>query len=161
MRLVLYADSKESDQVLVRRAFERYGFTQNLITVGDGDAVIAYLSGRGKYADRDLFPLPALIVLETRLGGRVARDLVQWIRFQKNLRKIPIVIFSSWEMSSDIQEAYNIGVNSYIVKASDPKAFESQVRRVIDFWLRFNVTEGKIPAGLEVPPPGLEKNQRN
>src|SRR5690242_12264938 len=115
MRFVLYADQKDSDITLVRRAFGRYGFAKYLATVTDGDEVIAYLSGKAKYADRNLFPLPSLISLEIKLGRRTACDVVQWIRSQKGLCKIPVVIFTSWEMPSDIQQAYYIGANSYVL----------------------------------------------
>jgi DNA-binding NarL/FixJ family response regulator len=161
MRFVLYADQKDSDIALVRGAFGRHGLSKYLATVADGDEVIAYLSGDGQYADRKAFPLPALIILETKLGRRTSSDVLKWIRCQRELRKIPVVIFTSWEMPSEIQQAYCFGANSYVLKAVDPTEFEQQIRRIIDFWLRLNVTEGNVPAGLQSLPPNQDKNQMN
>jgi CheY-like chemotaxis protein len=161
MRFVLYADQKDSDITLVRCAFERYGLANHLVTVAEGDEIIAYLSGKAQYADRKTFPLPALIILEIKLGRQTACDVVQWIRSQNELRKIPVVIFTSLEMPSDIQQAYYFGANSYVLKASDPREFKQQIHRMIDFWLKLNVTEGNVPAGLRHMSPSQDKNQMN
>ncbi|MDB6123758.1 MAG: Response regulator receiver protein [Pedosphaera sp.] len=161
MRFVLYVDQKNSDALLIHRAFERYGFGPHLQVVSSGPEAMAYLAGTDKYNDRILFPLPSLIILETNLVGLSAFDLVKWIRSCPPLARIPIVIFTAWELPSDLELAYSVGANSYILKSTDAQEFEQQVRQMIDFWLKMNVTVGKVPVGLEKLPPAPRTNGQN
>ena len=80
-----------------------------------------------------------------------AFELVEWIRSDARLLKIPVVIFTGWEMPSDIELSYKLGANSYVLKSNDPTGFENQIRKILDFWLKANVTTGKVPGGLKTP----------
>jgi CheY-like chemotaxis protein len=65
-RRVLYVEDDPNDVVLLRRAFKRAELMNELIHVGDGEKAIAYLQGRGEYADRDRFPIPSLLIIDLK-----------------------------------------------------------------------------------------------
>src|SRR5581483_1794343 len=99
-----------------RRAFAKANVPNPLIIVGDGDAAIAYLAGVDGYADRTRFPLPALVLLDLKLPRRSGLEVLEWIRKQPGVRRIPVVVLTSSRQRPDVDCAYDLGANSYLVK---------------------------------------------
>ena len=80
--VILLAEDEENDVLLVQRAFARGGLANPLFVVRDGDEAISYLSGIGKYADREEFPFPDLLLLDLKMPGVDGLGVLRWVRQQ-------------------------------------------------------------------------------
>jgi CheY-like chemotaxis protein len=106
--------------------------------VSDGDEAVAYLSGKSRYADRVAFPLPNLMLLDLKMPRRSGFEVLQWLRGQPTLRRLPVVVLTSSNQSSDINGAYDQGANSYIVKTANPEAMQELTRLIDLYWNKLN-----------------------
>ena len=131
---LLLVEDHPADVLLIRRAFKKAAIDIPIRAVGDGEEAIAYLSGAGVYADRDEYPLPVLVLLDLKLPKKSGFEVLQWLREQPDLRRLPVTVLTSSKESSDIDRAYEFGANSYLVK---PPAFDNLqelMRRLGLFW---------------------------
>lgn len=117
--IVLLVDDSANDSFLMRHAFERAGFVQPLRFASSGDDAIAYLRGEGRYRDRKLFPLPTTVLMDLNMPGKSGFEVLDWIRHQPQLRRLRVYILSASSRPEDIERAYDLGVNSYLVKPSN------------------------------------------
>lgn len=114
--IVLLVDDSADDTLLMRTAFERAGFVQPLRFVSNGEEAIAYLRGDGPYHDRRLFPLPTTLLLDLNMPRKNGFEVLEWLRQQPGLRRLRVYILSASSRAQDIERAYDLGANSYLVK---------------------------------------------
>jgi CheY-like chemotaxis protein len=124
---VLLIEDNPNDVLLIQRAFRKANITAPLHVVNDGDAAVAYLSGADPYGDRIQHPLPALILLDLKLPRRSGSEILEWLKQQPDLKRIPVVILTASKESIDINRVYDLGVNAYMVK---PVMFDDLVKIV-------------------------------
>lgn len=135
---VLIVEDDPNDVALITRAFRKAQVHHPLIVIGDGDSAVKYLEGRGEYADRELHPLPALMLLDLKLPRRSGLEVLAWLRKQPGLRRLPVVVLTGSDQRSDINAAYDMGASSYLVK---PVLFEGllDLMRTLNlYWLVVN-----------------------
>lgn len=114
--IVLLVDDSENDALLMRTVFERAGFVQPLRYAHDGEEAIAYLRGDGLYADRKQFPLPTTVLLDLNMPRKNGFEVLEWLRQQPGLKRLRVYILSASARPQDIERAYDLGANSYLVK---------------------------------------------
>jgi len=142
---VLLVEDDLNDIFLVKRAFRLAQIKNPLHVVTDGEEAINYLRGDGKYADREIWPLPKLIVMDLKMPRKNGFEVLEWVKGNgKPLRLIPIVIVSSSNNPADINRAYELGANAYMVKPVDFRAIEHLFQSITQYW------------GLECAKPELE-----
>lgn len=142
---VLLVEDDLNDIFLVKRAFKMAHIQNPLQIVTDGEEAVQYLRGEGKYADREAYPLPKLIVMDIKMPRRTGFEVLEWVKGNgRPLRRIPIVIVSSSDNPSDINRAYELGANAYMVKPVDFRAVEHLFESITHYW------------GLECAKPELE-----
>jgi CheY-like chemotaxis protein len=124
---VLHVDDDPNDTELLRAAARKAGVPFILHNAEDADQAIAYLNGKGRYSHRETYQVPALILLDLKMPRATGFEVLKWIRQHPSLGQIPVVVLSGSELQDDIQEAYNVGANSYMVK---PLGFDSLVQLV-------------------------------
>jgi CheY-like chemotaxis protein len=144
---VLLVEDDLNDIFLVKRAFKMARLETPLQVVTDGEEAIQYLKGAGKYADRKLHPVPQLVVMDIKMPRRTGFDVLEWIKQDHMLRRIPIVIVSSSDRPQDINRAYELGANAYMIKPVDYRAVEHLFESITHYW------------GLECAKPELEAAQ--
>ena len=136
---ILLVEDEPNDVFLIQRAFNKANLLPALQTVSDGEQAIAYLSGQESYADRERFPMPRLILLDLKLPRKSGLEVLSWLRTQNGPHKrVPVIMLTSSRQASDINRAYDLGANSYLVK---PVAFEDlleMVRSLNLYWLVMN-----------------------
>jgi CheY-like chemotaxis protein len=135
---ILLVEDDANDILFVQRAFRQANLTNALHIVKDGDQAIDYLIGNNEYANRDLYPIPVLILLDLKLPRLSGLEVLEWIKKHPTLRRIPVVVLTSSKENIDVNRAYDIGANSYLVK---PVKFETltQMIEIIDaYWLKLN-----------------------
>ena len=104
----------------------------------NGEDAVAYLAGEGEYADRGRFPLPVLVLLDLKLPRKSGHEVLAWLREQPGLKRLPVAVLTSSRESADVNRAYDLRANSYLVK---PVSFENLVEmvRALDVsWLILN-----------------------
>ena len=140
---ILLAEDDPNDVILFQRAMERASLSvDSLKVVRDGEKAISYLSGQGLYADRDLYPLPALLLLDLKMPRKSGPEVLSWIRKQPQLRYLIVVFLTSSNSSDDVRLAYEAGANSYLVKPVEFTEMVEMIRHVTFYWLEMNV---KLP----------------
>jgi CheY-like chemotaxis protein len=132
---ILYAEDEPDDVFFLRRACQRVGLLNPLLSVADGQEVIDYLSGDGKYSDRKQYPLPCLVLLDLKMPRKSGLEALRWIRKQDELREMLVIMFSSSNLDRDIQAAHDSGANDYLVKPSTPDKLVDVVRSIKETWL--------------------------
>jgi CheY-like chemotaxis protein len=135
---ILYAEDEVDDVFFMRRAFQKTGLMNPLISVSDGQEAMDYLSGVGKYADRQQYPMPCLVLLDLNMPIRNGLEVLKWIRGQEMFRTLLIVVLTSSSLDRDIDVAYKLGANAYLVKPPTPDKLAEMAGALQDFWLRMN-----------------------
>ena len=132
---VLHIDDDPNDTELLRAAARRAGAEFLLHNVNDGEQAIAYLSGQGLFADRQVYQRPSLVLLDLKMPRATGFEILGWIRNHAELGKIPVVVLSGSELKADIQRAYDIGANSYLIKQPGFQDLVQLVRSLHAVWL--------------------------
>jgi CheY-like chemotaxis protein len=137
-QVILVVEDDPNDLLLIQRAFGKVRILNPLQSVGNGDDAVAYLAGEGPYADREQHPFPVLVLLDLKLPRRSGLEVLQWIRAQAGLKRLPVVVLTSSKEATDVNRAYDLGANSYLVK---PVGFDSLLELVKSlevYWLILN-----------------------
>lgn len=135
---ILQVEDREEDVFLLKYAFEKAEIRNPVHVASDGQAAIDYLSGAGRFSDREKFPMPCLVLLDLKLPRKMGLEVLQWIRSQPRLRTLIVIIMSSSLFEGDIQRAYELGVNAFLVKPSDSNTMAAICKAIRDFWLAHN-----------------------
>src|ERR1051326_1104365 len=144
--VVLLVEDSEDDITVIRKAFERARIPNPLYVVKDGEAAIAYLAGKGKYAVRDEYPVPALVLLDLKLPGMDGFEVLRWIRQTPGMSGLRVVVLTSSDSIRDVNAAYELGANSFMVKEMYFQNTVELARLLKDFWL----VKAKVPESARV-----------
>lgn len=136
---ILIVEDNSTDVMLIRRAFAKANVGNPLQVVRDGDTAVEYLSGDGEFADRAAFPLPAVMLLDLKLPRRSGLEVLQWVRAQKSLRRLPVVVLTSSNQTQDVNRAYDLGANSYLVKPVEFDDLKQMIGKIHIYWVALNV----------------------
>ncbi len=138
LAVILLADDLEDDVLLIRRAFKKGNIHNPVHVVSDGEEAIAYLKGEGKYANRDEYPLPDLMLLDLQMPHKDGFEVLRWIRQQPGLAALRVVVLTSSEDLRDVNEAYRLGANSFLVKPLEFENFVETSMFLKHYWLVMN-----------------------
>ena len=133
--LILIAEDNEDHVLLLRRALQRGALLNPVFVVNDGEETIAYLQGEGKFADRYEYPLPSLLLLDLKMPKKNGFEVLEWIRQQPGLRRLRIVVLTTSDAPQDIDRAYELGANAFMVKPLERKDFLQVTEAIKGYWL--------------------------
>ena len=136
---VLYVEDNADDVQLLRHAFKRADILDPVQFAQDGQEAIDYLAGAEKFSDRQKYPMPRLVLLDLKLPRKTGIEVLQWIREQPALRKLPVIILSASAQKSDVGRCYELGANAFLVKPSSIDTLGDMCRAIQHFWLTYNV----------------------
>jgi CheY-like chemotaxis protein len=132
---ILLAEDNENDIVLIQESFKRGNLSNPLHVVRDGEEAIAYLMGEGKYSNRSEYPLPDLLLLDLKMPRMDGFEVLRWIRRQPELKALRVVVLTSSDHIRDMNQAYQLGANSFLVKPMDFDNFAETIKALKDYWL--------------------------
>lgn len=135
---ILLVEDEASDAALLRRGFDQAGVLNPITHLKTGDEALAYLAGVDEYADRVKFPLPALILLDLKLPGMTGLQVLQWMRTQREIKRIPVVVLTTSDDTATINAAYDTGANSYLIKPGDRAHIVELVDTLQRYWIDLN-----------------------
>jgi len=131
---ILLVEDEENDALLVKMAFQKNEIRNPVQWVRDGLEAVAYLNGDGIYANRSLYPFPEVLILDLKMPRMTGLELLAWIRDHPEYRVIPTIIMSSSRMDSDVEKAYNLGANTYMIKPSSFEDLAKMVKLAHGYW---------------------------
>jgi CheY-like chemotaxis protein len=136
MQPVLYVEDEENDVVLLRHAWKRAGLSNPLEIVQDGEEALDYLGGRGRYADREKYPMPCLVLLDLKLPKVPGLEVLKWIREQPSFHTLQVVVLSSSNHPADIHNAHALRANAFLTKPPNTQGLEEMAGDLADFWFK-------------------------
>lgn len=134
-RVILLVEDNEDDVFFMQRAAKAAGITHPIHVVRHGQAAIDYLSGADAYADRQAHPLPFLLFLDLKMPHKSGLEVLEWIRQQSHLQTILVLILTTSREETDVQRAYRLGVNSFLVKPPNASQLTDLMKLVRAYWL--------------------------
>ncbi len=137
VRSILMAEDDENDVFFLERAFKQAQIVNPIHRVKDGEEAIAWLHGDGLYADREKFPLPCLILVDLKMPRKNGFEVLSWLRGQAGLKRIPVIVLTSSREDSDVNHAYELGANTYLVKPVQFEGLAEIIKMLAIFWLTF------------------------
>jgi CheY-like chemotaxis protein len=135
---ILLGEDEENDVILIRRALERARLANPVHAVSDGEEVLAYLRGEREFADRAKYPFPALLLLDLKLPRKSGFEVIEAVRADPKWKRLLIVVLSSSTLNPDIDRAYELGANSYLVKPPDFENLISMMKQLQSYWMILN-----------------------
>jgi CheY-like chemotaxis protein len=133
---ILIAEDSEDDAFFLERAFRKIGLKNPLQILTDGALVMDYLKAESQFTDRSEYPFPSVLFLDIKMPKVSGFEVLQWLKDHEHCRIIPIIAFSSSELPEDIERAYQLGANAYLVKPNKAEELEATLRSTYDFWAR-------------------------
>ena len=137
LKAILQVEDDLNDVFLLKHALRKAEIDCQLGVATDGKQAINYLQGNGAYADREKHPMPDFILLDLKLPRMMGLEVLQWIRRELGSQIVVIVLTSS-ALESDINKAYALGANAFLIKPGDHKTLQSMLKTTCDFWFAYN-----------------------
>ena len=137
---ILLVEDNPADSRLTLEAIRDCAVDTNLNVVRDGVQAMAFLRKEGAYSDA---PRPALILLDLNLPKKDGREVLAELKNDPDLRRIPVVVFSTSDSEEDVATAYSLHANCYIPKPADVTQLMAVLKCIEEFWL----TRVRLPAG--------------
>ena len=135
---ILIVEDEEAHAQLTERAIRKSGNANRIDIVGDGEQALDYLLNCGKYADKNRYPCPGLVLLDIKLPGIDGIEVLKQIKEHPKLKQIPVIMLTTSEREEDIAKAYSHYANSYLTKPVGFKEFEEKIAKLGFYWLILN-----------------------
>ena len=139
---ILLVEDSPDDALLIEHAFQRADLRHPLSTVTDGEKAIEYLKGLEQYSDRAAYPYPGLVILDLNMPGVSGFEVIRWMRSHPQAKLVPIIVLSCSSVPADVNRAYELGANAFMVKPANHRALEQLLSTIGEFWL---ASEGPRP----------------
>jgi|ERR1044071_969639 two-component system response regulator len=146
MKTILQVEDDPNDVFLFQHAMTKSGLPNPVQVASDGQEAIDYLQGVGKFANRDRFPFPNLVLLDLKLPYVMGLDVLKWIR-EQTWGALPVVMLTASAEEADIAAAYRLGANAFLTKPSAAGKLEDMVKAINHFWLTHNALPQKSSPG--------------
>ncbi|WP_445637825.1 Two-component system response regulator [Nostoc sp. DSM 114161] len=135
---ILLAEDDSNQVLLIRRALRKANLMQPLQVVSNGEAAISYLCGEGEYGDRERYPLPILFLLDLKMPRKSGFEVLEWLKQQPELKRLPVIVLTTSKETTDVHKAYDLGVNSYLVKPVAFSDLTAMIKLLDAYWLNLN-----------------------
>jgi len=136
--VLLLVEDNEHDVFLMKRALGQAEIRNPLFVVSDGQQAVDYLAGNGDFNDREMYPFPTLVLLDLKLPFKSGHEVLAWIRNEAELNELVVVILTSSDEPADVNRAYKLGANSYLVKPPSLVQFRDLAKSFKWYWLQYN-----------------------
>jgi CheY-like chemotaxis protein len=131
---ILLAEDNEDYALILKRAMAANGWKNPVQIVPDGNEAINYLSGEGKYADRDTYAFPYVMFLDIKMPKATGLDVLRWVKEHPKCSVLPTMMLSSSDEQRDVKLAYELGANAYFIKPGGFDDLKRLLRVAYDFW---------------------------
>jgi CheY-like chemotaxis protein len=136
-RAILLVEDNEDDLFLMKRALLSARIVNPVVVVETGQEAMDYLGGAGKFADRDSYPIPAVVFIDLKLPFVFGHEVLAWIRRRKEFESLVVIVLTSSNEASDLNRCYSLGANSYLVKPPTAEQLEALAKAFKWQWLEY------------------------
>ncbi|GAA6184619.1 response regulator [Aliiglaciecola sp. NS0011-25] len=133
--IILMADDDDDDRLLAQDALNESRVLNSLKCVEDGVELMHYLKRVGKYADKEIYPRPGLILLDLNMPRKDGREALAEIKADPDLRSIPVVILTTSKEEEDKIKGYGLGAASYITKPVNFEGLVEVMKALGKYWV--------------------------
>jgi CheY-like chemotaxis protein len=144
---ILLVEDNEDDVFLMKHALTGAGVSNPVFVVETGQQAVDYLSGAGRYQDRSQYPMPVIVFLDLKLPLMSGHEVLAWIRGQRQLESLVVVVLTSSNEPSDVRRSYSLGANSYLVKPLSARQLIDLAKAFNWSWMQRNQTVAAPPQG--------------
>jgi CheY-like chemotaxis protein len=135
---ILLVEDEEAHAELTKRAIRKAGNANRIDIVSNGEEALDYLFNHKNFADKDKYPVPGLILLDIKLPGIDGIEVLQRVKEDPRLKRIPVIMLTTSEREEDIVRSYQHYANSYLTKPVGFKEFEEKIRQLDYYWMILN-----------------------
>jgi CheY-like chemotaxis protein len=135
---ILLVEDNPDHAELVMRNLDDFKVANRVIHVDDGQAALDYLEGKGAYIDRQMHPMPDLMLLDLRLPKVDGLQVLKQVKENPDLRSLPVVILTTSDAERDLATAYDYNANSFLTKPINFGEFSDLIRDLGFYWLAWN-----------------------
>lgn len=129
---ILLVEDSLGDARLTIEALKENQVLNHMHHVSDGVEALDFLYGRGEYTEASR---PDLILLDLNMPKMDGREVLETIKQDPNLKRIPVVILTTSTAAEDIKKSYDLNANCYISKPVDLDKFMEVIKSIKNFWL--------------------------
>ena len=122
--VILLAEDDDNDVFFMRRALQKSQLDFAIQVVSDGQQAVDYLSGEGKFSNREQYPLPSVILLDLKMPFLDGFEVLAWIRKQPSFNEVPVAVLTSSAEERDRRRARELGARAYFVKPPKPETIQ-------------------------------------
>jgi two-component system response regulator len=133
---ILLVEDDGADAALILRALDESPTSNLVCVVRDGEEAFEFLLQLDEFGHRR--PPPDLILLDWNLPGAGGAAILEKLRSEPRTRWLPVVVITGAASRSGHADAYRLGANSYVVKATDAEAFSDSIEQIVRYWLDIN-----------------------
>jgi CheY-like chemotaxis protein len=141
--LILLVEDSRDDAFFLRRAFLKAGLSHSIVDVRNGQQAVNYLNGNALYADRSLYPLPNIVLVDLKMPLMDGFELLAWLKERPELERLPVIVISSSDLPTDRERAMKLGARDYFVKPNDPEELLSVVEELHSRWIATGSTSSQ------------------
>ncbi|RZN45751.1 response regulator [archaeon] len=131
---IVSVEDNKMDGLVIKRTLSDLT-CEDVTVIRDGHTALDFFCDDSK--------IPCLILLDINLPFKSGLEILKEIREREHLRKVPIVMFSSSQIDEEVENAYELGANSYVAKPSDHEQLEKALERIYEFWFETAMTAHK------------------
>ncbi|HRG90402.1 MAG TPA: response regulator [Chitinophagales bacterium] len=135
---ILLVEDSIHDAEMTIRALRKSNISNKIIHLKDGALALDFLFGRKEYENRDTSNKPRIILLDLKMPKINGLEVLKAVKENELTKTIPVVVLTSSKEGPDIDRAYELGVNSYIVKPVDFDGFMKAIGEVGLYWMLIN-----------------------
>jgi len=130
---VLLVEDNEGDVRLIKEAFSESKIDKKFAVAKDGEDALNYLYKRGDYANTQR---PDIILLDINLPRKNGFEVLEKIKSDPDLKRIPVIMLSSSSSEDHIAKSYDLSANCYVTKPVDFDEYTEAVKIIEDFWFQ-------------------------
>lgn len=142
---ILILEDDDTDFFFLKRALASAGSSHALHQVRTGEEAIEYLSGANRFAEREEFPFPVMLITDCKTSGLSGLEVMRWMRANPQFHVVPTVFLTGNTMPMDVRVAYDLGAQAVLVKPRAAEELKCCIASLYDFWSRC----AEIPARHE------------
>jgi CheY-like chemotaxis protein len=131
---ILVVEDSDEDFATLMRIFRKLEVVQPVTRCVNAEDCFDYLHATGRHTGRQREALPALMLLDLNLPGMDGHGVLRRLKAEFPLKRLPVVIITTSSNPKDIQQCYDEGASSYLIKPVDYATFENTIRRFIEYW---------------------------
>ena len=142
---ILLVEDNVHDVLFITKALNKAGVNSLIQVARDGQEALDYLTGEGKFTNRESYPLPCLVLLDLKLPRVMGLEVLRRLDQRRNFRKLVVIVLTSSQEPQDIDTAYDLGAKAYLVKPSGIDQLVPIAQAIKDFWLTQNQAPASSP----------------